>query len=187
MKKLSLLTSFIFLMASGLALLGIAIVAMLFTLPDVHQLEKCFTTSMYEVYLCASSENYVKLKQISPYAIHAVIAAEDGGFYSHEGFDWHEMEESLSANLKSGKIQRGGSTLTQQLAKNIFLGKEKSLWRKLKKLPAVHLSEEEQAYLNGLLEPMCSMLNDGDITHKHRDLPPELGIPDPDVRVSEGA
>ncbi len=141
MKKLSLFTSLVFLIASGLALLGIAIIAMLLSVPDVRQLEKCFTTSMYEVHLCATSDNYVKLKQISPYAIHAVIAAEDGGFYSHEGFDWHEMEESLTANLKSGKIRRGGSTLTQQLAKNIFLGKEKSLWRKLKEAYLAHAIE----------------------------------------------
>ncbi len=87
---------------------------------------------MFEVHLCPTSPNYVKLRDISPYAIHAIIASEDGSFYSHKGFDWHEMEASFNANLHSGKIRRGGSTLTQQLAKNVFLNQEKSLWRKAK-------------------------------------------------------
>ncbi len=64
--------------------------------------------------------------------VHALIAAEDTSFYSHKGFDWHEIEASFTKNLQSGKVRRGGSTLTQQLAKNAFLSKEKSYWRKLK-------------------------------------------------------
>ncbi len=110
------------------ASVGIAI----YTLPDVAQLEKCFTTSMFKVHLCPDSNKYVRLKAISPYMIHAVIVSEDGGFYHHKGFDWHEIQASLNANLASGKIRRGGSTLTQQLAKNAFLNQEKSFVRKLK-------------------------------------------------------
>jgi monofunctional biosynthetic peptidoglycan transglycosylase len=118
--------------ASAAVLLVVLGFALLMSLPDIGQLEKCFTTSMFQVHLCPGSNNYVALKNISPYMLHAVIAAEDGSFYSHQGFDFHEMEESFNANLKSGKIQRGGSTLTQQLAKNAFLDKEKSYWRKAK-------------------------------------------------------
>ncbi len=132
MRSLSIFTNIVLLGLSTLVLVVVVVAGALYSLPDVRQLEKCFTTSMYEVRLCPGGPNYVKLKEISPYAIHAVIASEDGSFYSHEGFDFHEMEESLTANLRSGKIRRGGSTLTQQLAKNVFLGKEKSLWRKVK-------------------------------------------------------
>lgn len=117
---------------SGVLLLFVAVAALLLTIPDVSILERCFTTSMYQVKLCPQSENYVKLSDISPYVIHAVIVSEDGSFYSHKGFDWHEIQESVSANLRSGHARRGGSTLTQQLAKNVFLNQEKSLWRKVK-------------------------------------------------------
>ena len=124
--------SFTALALSVLMLVAIGLTALLLTLPDVGILEKCFTTSMYEVKLCPDGKDYVKLKSVSPFVIHAVIAAEDAAFYSHKGFDWHEMQESFETNLKSGKIARGGSTLTQQLAKNVFLSKEKSYLRKIK-------------------------------------------------------
>jgi len=124
--------SFTVLTISVLMLIGIGLVAILLTLPNVAVLEKCFTTSMYAVKLCPDSPNYVKLKSISPYMIHALIAAEDAAFYSHKGFDWHEMQASFETNLKSGRIARGGSTLTQQLAKNAFLTKDKSYLRKIK-------------------------------------------------------
>jgi monofunctional biosynthetic peptidoglycan transglycosylase len=128
-------------MASGIVLLAVIMVAGLLTLPDVGILEKCFTTSMYKVRLCPQSKDYVPLKNISPYVLHAVIAAEDGAFYSHKGFDWHEMQESFETNLKRGHIARGGSTLTQQLAKNAFLNKEKSFWRKIKEAYLAHAIE----------------------------------------------
>ncbi|HMN67517.1 MAG TPA: biosynthetic peptidoglycan transglycosylase [Bdellovibrionales bacterium] len=129
---MKLMGNFVLFTASGAVLLVIGLFAVLMSLPDVTQLEKCMTTSMYQVRLCPDGAQYVRLKQISPYVIHAVIAAEDGSFYSHQGFDWHEIQASLTTNLRSGKLRRGGSTLTQQLAKNVFLDKEKSFWRKLK-------------------------------------------------------
>jgi len=133
MKRIfSLTANFAVLTVSALVLLAIGLTALLLSLPDVSQLERCFTTSMYEVRLCPESNQYVKLKSISPYMIHALIAAEDAAFYSHKGFDWHEIQESFSTNLRSGKIARGGSTLTQQLAKNVFLSQEKSYLRKVK-------------------------------------------------------
>lgn len=132
MKIFKTFGSFVVLALSALMLLFIGLVAVVLTLPDVGILEKCFTTSMYQVHLCPDSNDYVKLKSISPYMIHALIAAEDAAFYSHKGFDWHEMEASFETNLKNGKIARGGSTLTQQLAKNAFLTKDKSYLRKIK-------------------------------------------------------
>ena len=140
-KSISLIASIIVVIASLAGLVGIAIIALIMTLPDVQQLQKCFTTSMFQVHLCPGSESYVKLSDISPYVLHAVIASEDGAFYSHEGFDWHEMEESMNQNLRTGHIRRGGSTLTQQLAKNAFLDQEKSFWRKLKEAYLAHAIE----------------------------------------------
>jgi len=132
MGLIKLFGNFFVLVISGLMLLAVGITALLLTLPDVTQLEKCFTTSMYKVRLCPDTNSYVKLKSVSPYVMHAVIAAEDGSFYTHKGFDWHEIQASFETNLRTGKLRRGGSTLTQQLAKNAFLDKEKSYLRKVK-------------------------------------------------------
>lgn len=113
------------------------------SLPNVAVLRQCLITTMYKVNLCPESDNYVVLSSISPMLINAVIVAEDGAFYAHRGFDWHELKQSLEANLESKKYARGGSTLTQQLAKNVFLNQEKSLWRKLKEAIIARSLEKE--------------------------------------------
>jgi monofunctional glycosyltransferase len=123
---------FIVLCISAGVLVMVLLGVLVLSLPDVASMGKCITTTMYQVKLCPGTANYAPINTISPYAIHAVIAAEDGSFYSHKGFDWHEIQASFTANLTSGKLRRGGSTLTQQLAKNVFLSKEKSFLRKLK-------------------------------------------------------
>ena len=69
---------------------------------------------------------WVPLKRISPHLQKAVIAAEDASFYRHEGFDWEGLQEALTRNWKKGTLQRGGSTITQQLAKNLYLSPEKT-------------------------------------------------------------
>ena len=60
----------------------------------------------------------------------AVIAAEDTAFVDHEGFDWKGIEKAFEKNQKKGKVVAGGSTITQQLAKNLFLSGERSYLRK---------------------------------------------------------
>jgi monofunctional biosynthetic peptidoglycan transglycosylase len=72
---------------------------------------------------------FVPLSQISPNLQHAVIAAEDGRFYQHHGFDWHAIEIDAQEDLEGGRT-RGGSTLTQQLVKNLFFGTGRSILRK---------------------------------------------------------
>jgi len=64
----------------------------------------------------------------------AVVASEDANFYAHEGVDYEAMKEAIRADLQRGKFVRGGSTITQQLAKNLFLTREKTITRKLKEL-----------------------------------------------------
>lgn len=61
---------------------------------------------------------------------HAVIAAEDSTFMSNEGFDWQGIKNAMARNLKAGEFVAGGSTLTQQLAKNLFLSGHRTLVRK---------------------------------------------------------
>ncbi|MHB1012394.1 MAG: monofunctional biosynthetic peptidoglycan transglycosylase [Desulfobacteria bacterium] len=64
----------------------------------------------------------------------AVVASEDANFYSHEGVDYEAIGEAIKADLQKGKFVRGGSTITQQVAKNLFLTREKTLIRKVKEL-----------------------------------------------------
>ncbi|MCC6277158.1 MAG: transglycosylase domain-containing protein [Oligoflexia bacterium] len=113
---------------AGILLLGV--MALFLLVPDVRDMKKCMTTSMRKVYLCESSPNFVSLKDISPYVIGAVIMSEDSAFYSHEGLDYKEIKESLIHDLEQGRFARGASTITQQLAKNVFLNEKKSLFRK---------------------------------------------------------
>ena len=141
MTKLRFLSHLIIFFISGLILVAVFLAASLMTLPNVDTLKTCIVTTLYKVHLCPGSENYVNLHDISPYVLHAVIAAEDGTFYSHKGFDWHEIKQSMNANMHAGGFRRGGSTLTQQLAKNVFLGSEKSLWRKAKEAYLAHAIE----------------------------------------------
>lgn len=60
----------------------------------------------------------------------AVIAAEDDKFVAHDGFDWEGMQLALEKNRRKGKLVAGGSTISQQLAKNLFLSPVKTPWRK---------------------------------------------------------
>jgi monofunctional biosynthetic peptidoglycan transglycosylase len=73
---------------------------------------------------------FVPLRNIAPVLQHAVVSAEDGRFRQHHGFDWVEMEQVLDDDIKRGRLGRGGSTITQQLVKNLFLTTERSLIRK---------------------------------------------------------
>ena len=75
---------------------------------------------------------WVPLSRVSPYIKKAVVIAEDGEFWSHEGFDFEAMEEALLKNIREGRIKAGGSTITQQLAKNLYLDPRKTPARKLK-------------------------------------------------------
>ncbi|OVE49119.1 monofunctional biosynthetic peptidoglycan transglycosylase [Chromobacterium violaceum] len=74
---------------------------------------------------------WVPYDKISPNLKRALIASEDARFVDHEGFDWDGIEAAFEKNLKKGKIVAGGSTISQQLAKNLFLSSGKTPWRKL--------------------------------------------------------
>lgn len=98
---------------------------------------------------------YVKLDEISAYVEEAVLSTEDRRFYSHFGVDPIGLVRAFLANLSAGGVVAGGSTITQQLAKNLYLTPERSLTRKLKELMLAiwleaRLSKEEilEVYLN---------------------------------------
>ena len=73
---------------------------------------------------------WVPYTRISNSLKRAIIAAEDAKFLDHEGFDWDGIQKAYEKNLKKGKIVSGGSTISQQLAKNLFLSGERTWWRK---------------------------------------------------------
>ena len=73
---------------------------------------------------------WVPYRRISAHLKQAVIAAEDAKFATHSGFDWDALQEAHKRNLREGEIVRGASTITQQLAKNLFLSSDRTWWRK---------------------------------------------------------
>ena len=74
--------------------------------------------------------NWIAYAKISANLKRAIIAAEDMKFVDHEGFDWEGIQRAIEKNQKKGKAVAGGSTITQQLAKNLFLSGERTLVRK---------------------------------------------------------
>ncbi len=77
---------------------------------------------------------WTNLDDISPYMIAAVLTTEDGAFYKHHGFNHYAIRSSVQANLKARRFVRGASTITMQLAKNLFLSREKTLSRKIEEV-----------------------------------------------------
>lgn len=76
------------------------------------------------------THRWVPYRRISVHVKRAVVAGEDARFTTHRGFDWEEIQKALERNVREGEIVRGASTITQQLAKNLFLSGERSWWRK---------------------------------------------------------
>ena len=89
----------------------------------------------------AKRYQFVPLRRIAPNLQHAVVAAEDGRFFQHRGFDWVEMHKVLEDDMKRQRLGRGGSTITQQLVKNLFLSTERSLIRKVAESALVPVME----------------------------------------------
>jgi monofunctional biosynthetic peptidoglycan transglycosylase len=88
---------------------------------------------------------WLAYEQISPHLKRAVVAIEDAKFLGHEGFDWEAIQKAHEKNVKLGRIVAGGSTISQQLAKNLFLSGSRSPWRKA-----------QEAVITVMLEAMMS-------------------------------
>ena len=98
---------------------------------------------------------WVPMSRMSPHLRRAVVAAEDASFFTHEGFDWEGMKDAALYDLEQGALKRGGSTITQQLAKNLYLSSERSMLRKAQEALITrslehHLTKERilELYLN---------------------------------------
>ena len=111
-------------------------------MPDLSKLKKenPRKTALMEYREMASKEkrktyriyqSWVSLSKISPYLIKAVLIAEDDKFWRHEGFDYESIQKAIEKDIKAKRFKFGGSTLSQQLARNLYLSSEKSLLRKI--------------------------------------------------------
>ncbi len=118
-------------------------------LSEYPNLNSCFKASVSGKTLCNKSTHYVQLLNVSPYFLEAVVMSEDDKFYYHSGFDWEEFRNSLVGNLRKLSFVRGGSTITQQLVKNIYLDQSKSIYRKIKE--AYIANEIEKTYSKKLI------------------------------------
>lgn len=107
-----------------------ALAALWMWLPTEKEIRGCLITRMYQVELCPTTKNYVPLKQISNYLQKTIILTEDSNFYNHKGFDWGAIEKNAREGWEKGAFKKGGSTITQQLAKNMFLTADRTFIRK---------------------------------------------------------
>jgi monofunctional biosynthetic peptidoglycan transglycosylase len=78
----------------------------------------------------ALKHEWVPYQRISVHLKRAIVAAEDAKFLDHGGFDWDAIQKAYERNVQKGKVVSGGSTISQQLAKNLFLSSDRSWWRK---------------------------------------------------------
>jgi monofunctional biosynthetic peptidoglycan transglycosylase len=88
-------------------------------------------------------QHWVPYRRISPQLVRAVLVTEDAKFWQHAGLDYEQIKESMEINLERGEFARGASTITQQLAKNLYLSPSKNPVRKLKELIIARRLEQE--------------------------------------------
>jgi monofunctional biosynthetic peptidoglycan transglycosylase len=90
-------------------------------------------------------QRWVPYEKVSVHLKRALVAAEDAKFLDHEGFDWDAIQEAAEKNLRKGKVVAGGSTISQQLAKNLFLSGRRTPWRKM-----------QEAFITVMIETVMS-------------------------------
>jgi monofunctional biosynthetic peptidoglycan transglycosylase len=155
--------------AAGLAAFGFGYLAFIYlTLPDVRVLRTqnpettAFMNLRAEEARAEGREpkrvhRWVPYGRISPHLKRAVLVAEDAGFWGHEGIDLAEIKKSLETDWELGSLTRGASTITQQLAKNLYLSPSRNPFRKLRELFITRRLEHElsktrifELYLNSI-------------------------------------
>jgi len=142
------------------------------TLPDVRTLRKETPARTSFMLLRAReaadagksprfSHRWVSYSRISPTLVRAVLVTEDAAFYQHDGVDLDEIKASMEINWAKGEFVRGGSTITQQLAKNLYLTPSKNPYRKLAELFVARRLEMELSKAR-ILELYLNLIEWGD-------------------------
>lgn len=157
---IALLISFILLLSIGFSTY---LVYLAYTIDDVVLQGNLYPSGVYSKsdtpigIIGGGATEYVALSEISPHFVNAVISVEDNDFYSHPGINITGIARAMYVNIRNRRIVQGGSTITQQLAKNIFLTHERTLDRKLKELVYTFKLERSyskdeilEAYLNNI-------------------------------------
>lgn len=115
---------------------------------NIEKIKRPFVHTVYEYgkpvrtfTVGPSNGFYSPINQISPYLRNAILTAEDAGFYSHDGFHEEAFRQAIATNLKEGEFLRGGSTISMQLVKNVFLERKKTVARKVEEAIIVWLME----------------------------------------------
>jgi monofunctional biosynthetic peptidoglycan transglycosylase len=154
---------------AAMAAFGFGYIAVLYlTLPDVRELRTKNVESTAFMDLRAREaradgreprrvHQWVPYNRISPHLKRAVLVAEDAGFWGHEGIDLVEIKKALETDWERGSLMRGASTITQQLAKNLYLSPSRNPFRKLSELLITRRLEHElsktrifELYLNNI-------------------------------------
>jgi len=124
------------------------------TLPDVRPLAETNPTTTAFIELRADEarskgksprqlQEWINYRRISPHLKRAVLVAEDAAFWQHDGIDYDELQKSIELDWARGQLVRGASTITQQLAKNLFLSPSRNPARKLRELVITRRLEAE--------------------------------------------
>ena len=125
--------------SSLILLITVNILSIYLTLPDIKvwkskNPDRTFLSQKHHINANKLRFQYIPLNQIPGELQECLILSEDASFYVHDGIDWFEIRKSITRNIKEHKFIRGGSTITQQVAKNLYLNKEKKISRKIKEL-----------------------------------------------------
>ncbi|HWK99679.1 MAG TPA: biosynthetic peptidoglycan transglycosylase, partial [Parapedobacter sp.] len=119
---------------------------------NIPKINTTFTYTPYEdgqpvrdIVVGPGNANFVPLSQITPYVKNAILTTEDPSFFSHEGFVEEAIRSSIAINFKEKAFKRGGSTISMQLVKNVFLNRNKTIARKLEEILIVWLMESTDA------------------------------------------
>ncbi len=99
---------------------------------------------MRDIIIGPKNPDYTPLNNIAPYLRHAVLTAEDPSFYNHKGFVEKAFQRSIATNFKEKAFKRGGSTISMQLVKNVFLSRQKTMLRKIEEILIVWLMENNR-------------------------------------------
>jgi monofunctional glycosyltransferase len=106
-------------------------------------------------------QSWVDIDDVNPNLLKAIISMEDGKFFIHKGIDWKELKTSMRLNKRRGRSVRGGSTISMQLSKNLFLSTSKSVFRKGKEF-LITLRMEKELSKKSILENYVNIVEWGD-------------------------
>jgi monofunctional biosynthetic peptidoglycan transglycosylase len=126
----------------GFFLLGVALYLALWDVPGVVIAKTLFPVVRYNgpkipptiTWSRGRPAGWVSLAEVPRKVVGAILVSEDAAFYGHHGFDFGEIRKAIEIDFKARRFVRGASTITQQTARNLFLEKDKTLWRKLKEV-----------------------------------------------------